>query len=50
MGEAVLTAGAAAAEQRAVDWTVAWSPRGNPAQMALLKCPVFVITSAPARN
>src|SRR5262245_59656280 len=49
MGEAILTAGAAA-EQRAVDWTVAWSPRGNPAQLALLKCPVFEVFFGGARG
>jgi hypothetical protein len=38
MGEEILTAGADA-EEHAVDQPVAWSARGNPAQMALLEPP-----------
>jgi hypothetical protein len=48
MGEAILTAGAP--EQSAVDWKVAWSPGGNPAQIALLKCPVFEVFFGGARG
>jgi hypothetical protein len=52
MGEAILTTGAEGpAGQRAVDdWTVAWSARGNPAQMALLKCPIFEVFFGGARG
>ena len=42
MGEEILTTGARA-EERAVDQSVAWSARGNPAQMALLECSVFEV-------
>src|SRR5436190_20237066 len=49
MGEEILTAGAGA-EQRAVDQLVAWSARGNPAQMALLECSVFEVFFGGARG
>ena len=45
MGEEILATGAGA-EQHAVDQQVAWSARGNPAQMALLECSVFDCSSA----
>src|SRR5262244_4330950 len=48
MGEEILTAGAGA-EERAVDQPVAWSARGNPAQMALLECSVFEVFFGGAR-
>jgi len=38
------------AEQRAVNQPVAWSARGNPAQMALLKCSVFEVFFGGARG
>ena len=49
MGEEILTTGAGA-EQRAVDQLVAWSARGNPAQMALLECSVFEVFFGGARG
>jgi hypothetical protein len=49
MGEEILTAGARA-EERAVDQPVAWSARGNPAQMALLECSVFEVFFGGARG
>jgi hypothetical protein len=49
MGEEILTAGAGA-EQRPIDQPVAWSARGNPAQMALLECTVFEVFFGGARG
>jgi hypothetical protein len=49
MGEEILTAGTGA-EQRAVDQLVAWSARGNPAQVALLECSVFEVFFGGARG
>src|SRR5262249_15749394 len=49
MGEEILTTGAGA-EERAVDQSVAWSARGNPAQMALLECSVFEVFFGGARG
>jgi hypothetical protein len=49
MGEEILTTGAGA-EERAVDQPVAWSARGNPAQMALLECSVFEVFFGGARG
>jgi hypothetical protein len=49
MGEEILTTGAGA-EQRAVDQLVAWSARGNPAQVALLECSVFEVFFGGARG
>ena len=49
MGEEILTAGAGA-EERAIDQPVAWSARGNPAQMALLECSVFEVFFGGARG
>jgi len=49
MGEEILTAGAGA-EERAIDQPVAWSARGNPAQLALLECSVFEVFFGGARG
>src|SRR5215471_9674411 len=49
MGEEILTT-SAGAEHRAVDQPVAWSARGNPAQMALLECSVFEVFFGGARG
>ena len=49
MGEEILTTGAGA-EERAIDQPVAWSARGNPAQMALLECSVFEVFFGGARG
>ena len=49
MGEEILTTGAGA-EKRAVDQLVAWSARGNPAQVALLECSVFEVFFGGARG
>src|SRR5262245_6046565 len=49
MGEEILTAGAGT-EQRAIKQSVAWSARGNPAQMALLECSVFEVFFGGARG
>jgi hypothetical protein len=49
MGEEILTAGASA-DGRAIDQPVAWSARGNPAQMALLECSVFEVFFGGARG
>jgi hypothetical protein len=49
MGKEILTTGTGA-EQRAVDQQVAWSARGNPAQMALLECSVFEVFFGGARG
>src|SRR5215468_12685468 len=49
MGEEILTTGAGA-EHSAVDQPVAWSARGNPAQMALLECSVFEVFFGGARG
>src|SRR2546430_5092415 len=47
MGEGIL----AAATERAVEpWEIAWSARGNPAQLALLKCSVFEVFFGGARG
>jgi hypothetical protein len=46
MGEAILTAGP---DARA-EYSIAWSARGNPAQMALLKCPIFEVFFGGARG
>jgi hypothetical protein len=48
VGKEILTADA---EQSAVEpWEVAWSPRGNPAQKALLECRVFEVFFGGARG
>jgi Terminase large subunit, T4likevirus-type, N-terminal len=49
MGEEILTAGTGA-DEHAVDQPVAWSARGNPAQMALLECSVFEVFFGGARG
>jgi len=49
MGEEILTTGARA-DERAIDQPVAWSARGNPAQMALLECSVFEVFFGGARG
>ena len=50
MAEQILTTGAGA-EQRAINQLVAWSARGNPAQMALLvECSVFEVFFGGARD
>jgi hypothetical protein len=32
------------------DYTIGWSPRGNPAQVALLNCPIFEVFFGGARG
>ena len=45
MGEEIL-----AAEAARNDYAVAWSARGNPAQLALLECPIFEVFFGGARG
>ena len=47
MGEEIL---AAATEPAVEPWEIAWSARGNPAQLALLKCSVFEVFFGGARG
>src|SRR5262245_32092955 len=45
MGEEIL-----AAEAARNDYAIAWSARGNPAQLALLECPIFEVFFGGARG
>src|SRR5262249_38855947 len=45
MGEETL-----AAEAARNDYAIAWSARGNPAQLALLECPIFEVFFGGARG
>src|SRR5262249_14349683 len=45
MGEEIL-----AAEAARNDYAIAWSARGNPAQSALLECPIFEVFFGGARG
>ena len=45
MGEEILSAEAARN-----DYAIAWSARGNPAQLALLECPIFEVFFGGARG
>src|SRR5262245_29414830 len=45
MGEEIL-----AAEAAGNDYAIAWSARGNPAQLALLECPIFEVFFGGARG
>jgi hypothetical protein len=47
MGEGLL---ATVARPDEADYTIGWSPRGNPAQVALLNCPIFEVFFGGARG